>query len=141
MKAISLWQPWASAIIIGEKSIETRSWITYHRGPLLIHAAKRKADVSDWIDDLQLDLDAESIPFGALVGVADLVRCCRAEDLDVSDRERLLGDYSRGRFAWVLENVRAFEKSIPFKGRQGLFDVPDDIVASALHDVVLGGVA
>ena len=40
MKAISLWQPWASAIAIGEKTIETRSWWTPHRGALAIHAAK-----------------------------------------------------------------------------------------------------
>ena len=47
MKAISLWQPWATAIAVGAKRIETRHWPTKHRGPLMIHAAKRKV-----IDDL-----------------------------------------------------------------------------------------
>jgi hypothetical protein len=41
MKAISLWQPWATLITIGAKRIETRSWATRYRGPLAIHAAKR----------------------------------------------------------------------------------------------------
>src|SRR3546814_21127441 len=41
VKAISLWQPWASAIALGHKSIETRHWPTKYRGELAIHAAKR----------------------------------------------------------------------------------------------------
>ena len=34
MKAISLWQPWASAVSVGSKRIETRHWSTNHRGPI-----------------------------------------------------------------------------------------------------------
>lgn len=43
-RALSLWQPWASLIALGVKTIETRSWNTYYRGPLAIHAAKRKPE-------------------------------------------------------------------------------------------------
>jgi hypothetical protein len=41
VKALSLWQPWASLIAVGAKRFETRSWQTSHRGPLLIHAAQK----------------------------------------------------------------------------------------------------
>ena len=41
VKALTLWQPWASLIGYGAKTIETRSWSTEYRGPLAIHAAKR----------------------------------------------------------------------------------------------------
>lgn len=41
MKALSLWQPWASLMALGVKQNETRSWPTSHRGDLLICAAKR----------------------------------------------------------------------------------------------------
>src|SRR5689334_8102777 len=41
MKVISLLQPWASLVVIGAKQIETRSWNTKYRGPLLIHASKK----------------------------------------------------------------------------------------------------
>lgn len=41
MKAISLWQPWATLISTGDKTWETRSWATTYRGPLAIHAAKK----------------------------------------------------------------------------------------------------
>ncbi len=40
MRAISLWQPWASLIMTGAKTFETRSWLTNYRGPLVICAAK-----------------------------------------------------------------------------------------------------
>lgn len=40
MRALSLWQPWASLVPLGFKTIETRSWSTDYGGPLLIHAAK-----------------------------------------------------------------------------------------------------
>lgn len=42
VKAITLWQPWASLVAVGAKKIETRSWATAYRGPLAIHAAKKK---------------------------------------------------------------------------------------------------
>lgn len=41
MKCVSLWQPWASLLVAGEKFCETRTWHLQHRGPLLIHASKR----------------------------------------------------------------------------------------------------
>ena len=43
MKAISLLQPWASLVVMGAKTIETRGWGTKYRGPILIHASKGKA--------------------------------------------------------------------------------------------------
>lgn len=42
---MTLHQPWASLVAVGAKTIETRSWSTTYRGPLLIHAAARKPDV------------------------------------------------------------------------------------------------
>lgn len=40
MKALSVRQPWAWAIVSGHKTIENRSWQTTYRGPLLIHAGR-----------------------------------------------------------------------------------------------------
>jgi hypothetical protein len=53
IKAITVWQPWASLIIVGAKPYEFRSWNPRERGPgyaayigqrHVIHAAKRKID-------------------------------------------------------------------------------------------------
>ena len=40
MKAITIWQPWASLLVSGRKRYETRSWATSYRGPIAIHAAR-----------------------------------------------------------------------------------------------------
>lgn len=41
MKALSLKEPWASLVASGEKIIETRTWPTQYRGPLLIVGSAR----------------------------------------------------------------------------------------------------
>lgn len=54
MKALTIRQPWASLIAAGVKTIETRSWSTKYRGPLAIHAGKRRpghGEVGDWCFD------------------------------------------------------------------------------------------
>lgn len=40
MKAITVWQPWASLLACGAKNYETRGWATRYRGPIAIHAGK-----------------------------------------------------------------------------------------------------
>jgi hypothetical protein len=74
VKALSLWQPWASLIAVGGKRIETRHW-----------------PAPSW----------------------------------------LVGLYEPGRFAWVLQDVRRLVEPVAFRGRQGLFDVPDEIAGLA----------
>lgn len=38
MYALTVKQPWASAIMAGLKRVENRTWRTDYRGPLAIHA-------------------------------------------------------------------------------------------------------
>ena len=40
MKALTMTQPWATLVALGENTIETRSWSTSYRGPLAIHSAR-----------------------------------------------------------------------------------------------------
>lgn len=132
MRAISLWQPWASLVVRGDKQYETRGWRTDYRGPLLIHAAKKiDADIrwycrdfADLLNDQQLL--AENLPFGAIVGKVELVAVFRAEDIrsSLTEKELEFGNYADGRFAWKLANPELFAEPVPFKGSQGFFEVP-----------------
>jgi hypothetical protein len=149
MKVISLWQPWASAIPMGLKTIETRSWVTNYRGPLAIHAAKTKDGLNPnrFSDDTLFQIlqtmkfygaDIKKLPFGAIIATAELVDCIeipnhRADyiylqskdlrtNIDVYSREILFGDYTPGRFAWILSDIRALEKPILAIGQQGFWD-------------------
>lgn len=55
MKALSLWQPWATLIQVGVKWIETRSWRTAYRGPLAIHAGCSRSAIGDLVGDFRFE--------------------------------------------------------------------------------------
>lgn len=140
MKAISLWEPWASLIRVGAKTYETRSWSTSYRGQLLICAAKKKDESAKELFDTPefqkpfigthpglLDgyLPFECLNFGKAVAIVELIRCEPTINLSFSDfsKEEMFGDYSPGRFEWKLRMIN--NKFIPFdvKGSQGFFEV------------------
>jgi hypothetical protein len=148
LPAISLWQPYASAVALGLKKIETRHW----RAPgrmigqrVAIHAAKRwDADSMQWIidcciiDDLRKKgvANLRDLPFGAIVATAKLDTSAQItkslrqalSEKSVWGYELLWGNYEDGRYAWFLTEVRALREPIPCTGRQGFFrvDIPDD---------------
>jgi hypothetical protein len=145
MKALSLTQPWATLIAIGAKRIETRSWSTSYRGPIAIHAAKgmprdcREFAYADPAGQVLNDAgillggDCRDLPRGALVALATLTGIARTEDIIAWSQGLLrheidFGDYSPGRFGWVLADVVALQAPIPCKGALGLWDVPPQIL-------------
>jgi hypothetical protein len=159
VKALSLWQPWATLVMLGAKRLETRSWPTTHRGPLFIHAssktsrelielcheepfctALRAGGIARWQD----------LPRGGFLGVVKLVDVRqmagrgfpgshvvavdpRGEALPwleepPAEPERSFGRYEAGRFAWYLEEPRAFDRAVPYRARQRLFNVtPEEL--------------
>lgn len=138
MKAISLWQPWASAIANGVKQIETRHWQTHYRGPIAIHAAQKKSrDLVEAFYSLMdlhptfytafaknIELEFATLPFGAVIATATLVECLPVDMITgLTEVERALGNYSSGRFGWVLKDVKRLAKPVPCRGRQRIFNV------------------
>lgn len=141
LKAISLWQPWASLWAAGIKIHETRDWFTNHRGLLAVHAAKHRDGDGALLYHQLLDHQEYSqrlieaglptdefikLPFGAIVGVVHIDNCQRAEDVDTPSDfklEYLLGNFSNGRFAWRAYKASLMKEPIPWKGKQGFFNV------------------
>ena len=119
MKALTVRQPWATLIAEERKRYETRSWLTHYRGPLAVHAGKNASD----IQDIQKE-DIGRFPLGAIVAVAEIVQCHRTEDVRdyLSDEELGVGDFSSGRYAWELHNVKSIEPPIPARGYPGLWE-------------------
>ncbi len=69
-------------------------------------------------------LDYNCLPFGAIVATTEMEDCVPTEMIsNLSDLERMLGDFSPGRFGWVLNQVRRLDKPIPVCGSQGFFFV------------------
>ena len=145
VKAISLWQPWASLVAVGAKKIETRSWSTNYRGPLAIHAAKKwNLELSSMLAmwhvqnglaplvgkplDLSRELwsgvKEEHLPRGAVIAICKLVDCIPTDDLTQKQigTDKPFGDFSLGRFGWLLEDVQLLPEPIPETGHQGLWN-------------------
>lgn len=129
MRAISLWQPWASAVALGVKRVETRHWSTNYTGTLAIHAAKRWTRAEREFAEIEHTLGRlpSRLPLGALVATCTLMGCRRTEDVShqLGSIERMYGNYDSGRFAWFLTDIQALDEPIPWKGAQGFFNVPD----------------
>jgi activating signal cointegrator 1 len=132
MKALSLLQPWASLVVMGVKTIETRSWNTSYRGELLIHASlgKKGGLIVKESPFKKYIKDFDALPFGAIIGKIVLVDVVPTNSLPFSDEyinrltmeEKAFGDYSSNRWAWMLEDAIAFEKPIPYRGSLNLWD-------------------
>lgn len=159
LRALSLWQPWASLMAVGAKKIETRSWSTDYRGWVAIHASKR-------FQELERDLVIHNIkfreslyphykeegapsrgvgilknlPLGAFVAVGRLVDCLStgpsgsflAKIPDESTDEFWFGDYSPRRFMWMFDEIHKLREPVYAPGKQSLWTIPD----SALLDVI-----
>jgi hypothetical protein len=140
VKALTLWQPWASLVAIGEKRIETRCWSTDYRGPLAIHAAQRTPPflgasrfaeqfVTELANVLNVRTSAvpaaiEKLPRAAVLCIVELrsiEETSRAREI-LCQRELIFGNYEDGRYAWAMEMVQAYIPPIPAKGNRRLWN-------------------
>lgn len=146
MKVITLQDPWASLVRLNEKKIETRSWKTNYRGPLLIHASSSAKNLNlAWKEPFYSALkpqhalvhgkQAIQYYFGCIIAKCNLVDCIEiienrpglaeailANGMKVRDKEFWFGDYTPGRFAWILEDIEGLLELIPAKGQLGLWE-------------------
>lgn len=146
MKALTVQQPYASLLALGEKHVETRSWqpATLRPGELIaIHAAKgwwrgaiggrelaatepfASALARGYSRGLLASPDPADLPRGCLLAVARFVHCIPGdgpEAQQLSAQERAFGFYGPGRYGWVLGDVRALREPIPAKGMLGLWE-------------------
>jgi hypothetical protein len=131
MKALSIHQPWAWAILHAGKTVENRSWPTRYRGPLLIHASKTRSSYDreaklDWLKVYGVELPRwEEMPTGGLLGIVDLVDC-----LPVN--QTVLSPWVEGPVCWVLAKPRPFPEAVAYRGAQGLFEVRNEIITEEL---------
>jgi hypothetical protein len=121
MKALSVCQPWAWAIVQGIKKVENRSRPTQHRGPLVIHASRSRRYLGGHYADLLPGLPPEAeLDFGVLVGVVEVVDCVPLAEVE--------GDpFAVGPWCWLLARARRI-RPVPFKGQVSLFNIPDGLV-------------
>ena len=148
MKCISIKQPWAALIAAGIKTIENRTWKTNYRGQILIHAGKipdihalRTPEVSralmDNTPEKHVYNQLNSV-FGAIIGVAEL-KMCTVLEANLSETDLMWAEepslHGKCNYWWILRTAKFFRQPIPYRGRFGLFNVPDEIVRKQLESL------
>lgn len=122
MLALTLRQPWASAITELGKDVENRKWTTPYRGVLAIHAGKSIDPDGHAVGDAL----RASVPRGCVVAVARLSDVVRDSTSEWAWKDC---------YHWVLSDVCPLAVPVPCIGRQSLFKLPEDVerdVRSAL---------
>ena len=149
MKALTLWQPWASLIMIGAKPYEFRKWNFTDRPhlarlvgqPIIIHAGARTIkkfeleDILVRIDEgesalvgdiarpfIERVLDGEErLPFAAALGTAVIGQPQKSFDLF----KHIVADSDRldqQMYAWPVSGVQAFPAPVSAAGAQGFWN-------------------
>jgi hypothetical protein len=132
---LTIWQPYASLLMLGEKRFETRGWrCTYRLGTVFaIHAAARQPFLP--ADDVAFckaiaaflerhHMDQRDLPLGSVLGLARLVSVRVANGqlrASLPLQELCFGDFSDDRFAWEFQVERLFPEPVPARGQQGIW--------------------
>jgi hypothetical protein len=142
LKALTLTQPWASLVAMGAKRIETRGWRTAYRGTMAIHAAKGfPKSAKDLCNEPEFacQLGPSPLPLGMVIATCRLISCIPTRELQenrvievdylagcddfyLDDRERRFGDYSPGRWAWLLADITPLQAPIAARGALTLWN-------------------
>jgi hypothetical protein len=154
MKALTVWQPWASLIIAGAKPYEFRGW----RFPssmigerIVIHAATKKLDVHETslletvlihnprraaetcliiekaVPVLERALDGPGLPLAAGLGTAVLGEPRNGLDIAAEFGVPRANDSNRDEHAnwgWPMLDIEAWPEPIPMRGAQGFWRWP-----------------
>ena len=127
MKAITLRQPWAWAIINAGKNIENRNWKTHFRGRVAIHAAagmtRGEYDrACEYIRGVnrRIRLPAyEELERGAIIGTVEVADCVQDSD----------SPWFMGKYGFILARPRRLREPIPCKGALSFWNIPHNIEA------------
>lgn len=151
IKAITIKQPFASLIMLGEKEYETRQWTPRGlRGGdwLAIHAGSDKKEYahtqydSRFIDALaRHGVSWGTLPFGALLGVARYLGATAGYVLHrhISDQEYAFGYYGAGQYGWRLGAILTLPHPVILRGQQGIWQIGDIAIEAALKTLITTG--
>ncbi|HET9012232.1 MAG TPA: ASCH domain-containing protein [Gemmatimonadaceae bacterium] len=147
MKALSLWQPYASLAAARAKRVETRDWNTEHRGPLAIHATASVPEPyrsayetmvhREPFDRWRRALGYSSLaafPHGAIVGLVHVTSVVRLGPLVTETIRRsngsdeiAFGNYDEGRYGWALDDdAILLPRPVPCRGERRIWTLPLD---------------
>jgi hypothetical protein len=141
VKAITVIQPWADAILFLGKNIENRTQPTKLRGFLVIHSSQKWSKEGEvWIrqnfkgfagiEEEDRFIEQAAQRRGMFLGSCELADCVnffKMKDRPFSDRM-----WASGPWCYVLKNPKAC-KPIPALGRLGIWETPPSLFKAELE--------
>jgi hypothetical protein len=138
MRALTIRQPWASAIVHGPKRVENRK----RRPPQKAIGQRFAIHAGAAVPSLQLLLQVQELwpelpwPFlpsqldlGSVIGVATLEGVVPASEAFFIPQHR---GWVTGPWCWMLEGVESIPEPVPCRGQLGLWTLPDDVETRVL---------
>lgn len=130
MKALTIWQPWATLIVEQWKPFEFRDWpapraIVGQR--IVIHAAKRPLKITELHAIIDYTLSADGRRDGIDLRAADLLEKVWREKVSLPFSVALgtarLGEPRgyRDKWAWPMLDIEKWPQPVPAKGAQGFW--------------------
>ena len=137
IRALSVRQPWAWAIVNRYKRVGNRTWFTRYRGALLIHASKTKRDhgyiklVARYSGQTLTHFES-NLDYGAIVGA------CNLSDVLAPEERTPQPEWSLpGYMHWVLTDALALREPCPCAGKLGLWRPDEFAVEWTAADLAL----
>lgn len=141
MRALTLKQPFATAIAVGPKRIENRPRRTIPRAWALpvwiaLHAGKTwwKVDQQNWMEMWPESPKPHEMPKGALLGVMRVDEILELtepawppQSLSKLELEIRADPWTMGPWCLRIGEVRLLKEPIPCKGMLGMWEVPESI--------------
>lgn len=142
MRALPLWPPYSELVINGAKVKETRprpiKTLVGERIAIYTTKTEPPEGRAYWEGRWPFrEYELSGAPVGVVIGTVRVVDMERMTPVfcqwmrDHHPREHAMGDYRPGRYAFTLEDPRRLATPIPWRGTQGVFMVPDDLVERA----------
>lgn len=132
MKSLFWKQPYGSLMLFGK--IETRTWQTSYRGPVLICTSKQQYDfatVNEISGDVQLyrlvpllGLTVTTQLLGYAIAVGNLVDC---RPMLKEDEDRTFVQYQPGLYCHEYNNIKTI-RPFPYQGHLSFREVPEKII-------------
>lgn len=132
LRALTIKQPWADAIVHGAKRTENRTWElpVKHRGArVLLHAGKSYDPMSRFIIRDWEALETWPDDRGAIIGAATITGCHLSRDTNGRPCCDPWGEPDV--YHWTLSDVTPLPAPVPCKGRLGLWTPDPDVIAAA----------
>jgi hypothetical protein len=140
MKAITLYQPWATWIMLGWKTIETRTRdrfkslkgqrIAIHAGKYFDVTAVESLEKSGFKAKFDADFKKPEIIMSAVLCTAFVyeVGWLRADNSE----NAMIDCGGLDKFGLFLNDVKILKNPLHYKGSQGIFNIPDEYIERAM---------